>query len=79
MSIFPTDNRVKIDCFSSLRVTLLRNTFQDEVYANPVKLTGLSVVPTFRIYQKYQLPANMADDINKPQYKDKSCIIFLIL
>ena len=45
------------------------NTFQDELYFIPVRIT---VFPTFRIFQKHPLPVNMAVVINKHKIREKS-------
>ena len=45
------------------------NTLRDESYYIPVRIT---VVPTFRIYQKHPLPVNMAVVTNKHKIREKS-------
>ena len=45
------------------------NTFRDELYFIPVRIT---VFPTFRIFQKHPRPVNMAVVINKHKIREKS-------
>ena len=45
------------------------NTFRDELYFIPVRITVFS---TFRIFQKHPLPVNMAVVINKHKIREKS-------
>ena len=68
-SIFPTDDRPIIDFFTLLLANISLNTFRDEVYVNPVRIT---VFPTFSTHQKHSLPVNMAVVINKHKIRDKS-------
>ena len=44
------------------------NTFRDELYFIPVRITVFS---TFRIFQKHPLPVNMAVVINKHKIREK--------
>ena len=63
-SIFPTDDRPIIGF-----TPLSWNTFRDEVYVIPVRIT---VFPRISIHQRHPLPVNMAVVINKHKIRDKS-------
>ena len=56
-SIFLTDDQPIIDFFTPLLANISWNTFRDEVYVNPIRIT---VFPTISIHQKHPLPVNMA-------------------
>ena len=68
-SIFPTDDRPIIDFFYSTVGHYIMNTFWDESYFIPVRIT---VFPTFSTHKKHSLPVNMAVVINKHKIRDKS-------
>ena len=68
-SIFPTDDRPIIDFFTPLLANISWNTFRDEGYVNPLRIT---VFPTFSTHKKHSLPVNMAVVINKHKIRDKS-------
>ena len=72
-SIFPTDDRPKIDVFTPLLANIsIMNTFWDKFYFIPVRIT---VFPTFRVNPKNPLLVNMAVVTNKHKIRQKSIVL----